>query len=710
MRIMNNKRSMARSLARAGLLVALLLALSPDKAEAQFDRDWLSVGSLHNWYSAGGAEIEHGFVSRQQYGLHWPGIYRLRDAQAAKLLWIGARNVQGTAGDSYPIRVVHVGPRVRGVGEVFPTRFETIARYYPTEVIVDGEPSEGTQHGTVDSVDESIAPDRMIVNRMNTLLGITMERRIMQFTTDGYDNFHVIEYTFTNTGMTDETNEVRLNQTLEDVVFFQGWRWSVAAESRYVIGNPTGWGMQTMIDRRGDGLQEDPEGENFRAQFAWHGHYPGFTEYSSVGGPILPQALPAPQIAVEDTLGRLGASHFVGSMTLHADRAPNDPSDDWGQPFTRNYFDSDHRLMSQNSAFDPTRMADEYNQFMTAGIQSPRHAYMVEPTGDPGFINPTGNPAQGTNGGYSAGTGYGPYTLAPGESVTFIKVEAAAGLSRAANESLGRQYLQAGGGRDNAQLTFNVGGVEHSMTKNEWVMTSRDSLMQTFRRAQAAYEAGWELPQPPPPPVSFEALSRGDGIVMSWQAQPGAMDPDSWDLYRARSRFDSTYTLVATLPGSARDYIDDTPTRGIDYYYYLVAVDESPSDPHGLLQPGTALRSSRYHTQMYQPARLLRAAGTDMADIRVVPNPFNIRSDSELRWPDQDDRLGFLNVPGQATIQIFSELGELIDTIHHADGSGDAYWNHTTSAGQVVASGVYIAVVTNEETGERAMRKFVIIR
>jgi hypothetical protein len=131
-------------------------------------------------------------------------------------------------------------------------------------------------------------------------------------------------------------------------------------------------------------------------------------------------------------------------MTLHADTSPNDPADDWGQPFTRNYFDSDAGLLSQNSAFDSDRMRREYTEIMTTGIQEPRHAYMIEPTGDPGFINPTGNPAQGTNGGYSAGIGYGPYTLAPGESVSFVMIEAAAGLSREANEVIGRQYFQAG--------------------------------------------------------------------------------------------------------------------------------------------------------------------------------------------------------------------------------------------------------------------------
>lgn len=696
-------------LSRIGLIAGLLLALNVDESQAQFDRNWLSTGSLHNWYSAGGAEIEHGLIARQQFGLHWPGIYRLRDAQAAKTLWIGARNVQGPDNDSYAYRVMHVGPRVRGVGEMFPTQFETQARYFATEVFVDGVVSEGAQHGSVATVDPGIPADRMIVNTVNTLLGVTMERRIMAFETEGYDNFHAMEYTFTNTGMTDQTDQVRLNQTLEDFVVHLGWRWSVAAEARYVIGNSSGWGMQTMIDRRGDGLMDDPADENFRAQFAWHGNYPGFTTYSPVGGPILPQALPAAQIAAEDTLGRLGASHFVGSMTLHADTSPQDATDDWGQPFTRNYYDSDQGLLSQNSAFDPDRMRREYTEIMTTGIQAPRHAYMIEPSGDPGFISPTGNPAQGTNGGYSAGISYGPYTLEPGESIRFVMLEAAAGLSREANLDLGRQYLLAGSNRDAADLTFEVGGVEHAMTKNEWVLSSRDSLMQTFRRAQAAFEAGWEVPAPPAAPATFEVFSRGDGIVLEWTSQPGALDPDSWEVYRARGRVDSTYTLVTTLPGGAREFTDDTPTRGIDYYYYLAAVDESPNDPHGLLPAGQPLRSSRYHTQTYQPARLLRAAGLSMEDIRVVPNPFNINAATSLRWGDED-RLGFLNVPGRATVEIYTELGELVDTIRHEDGSGDVYWNHTTSAGQVVASGVYIAVITNEDSGDRVMRKFVIIR
>ncbi|NIW43694.1 MAG: hypothetical protein GWN14_02525, partial [candidate division Zixibacteria bacterium] len=72
-----------------------------------------------------------------------------------------------------------------------------------------------------------------------------------------------------------------------------------------------------------------------------------------------------------------------------------------------------------------------------------------------------------------------------------------------------------------------------------------------------------------------------------------------------------------------------------------------------------------------------------IADSRVVPNPYNLGSDKNVRWPGQQDRLGFLDIPGQCTIEIYTELGELVQEIDHTDGSGDAYWNLTTKANQV---------------------------
>ena len=323
-----------------GTLITFSVIGSP--AHAQFIKKWLSAGSMHNWYSEVGSECEVcGFVGDQQDGLRWPGLYRLTDMQAAKALWIGATNVTDDIGTNYPHRVVHVGPRVSGGGEFFPTRFDLISRLPPTAVLVDGAITEPEAAMVTDFSDSSIESDVMIVNEVNTLLGISMERRILQFTQEFHDNYHILEYTFTNTGNTDDDPDIELpNQTLEGVYFFYQWRLSVAKETRFVIGNGTGWGLNAMLDTRGDGVKVDPPDENFRAQFVWHGKFPPFSAYDNIGGPILPQALPALNIAPTDTTGRLGASQFVGVVTLHADTSPSDRTDDPSQPSTTSWVGS----------------------------------------------------------------------------------------------------------------------------------------------------------------------------------------------------------------------------------------------------------------------------------------------------------------------------------------------------------------------------------
>ncbi|MDE2731147.1 MAG: hypothetical protein OXI38_07130 [Bacteroidota bacterium] len=680
-------------------------------AGAQFVNKWLSVGAMHNWYSEVGNECEScGFVRTQQDGLRWPGIYRFTDMQAAKALWIGATNVTDDLGTQYAHRVVHAGPRVSGSGEFFPVRFELISRLAPTSVYVDGALTEPEAAMVTDLSDASIPGDAMLINVVNTLLGITMERRIIQFAQEYHDNYHVLEYTFTNTGNTDADTDIELpNQTLEGVYFFFQWRLSVAKETRYVIGNGTGWGLNAMLDTRGDGVKADPPEEDFRAQFVWHGKFPAFSAYDNLGGPILPQALPALNVASTDTLGRLGASQFVGVVTLHADVSPTDPSDDPTQPTTTTWIGSDDPYTSQNDAFNPSKMEVEYG-VMSGGHKSPRHADVVEPTGLPGFLAPVGDPSLGTPGGFSNANGYGPYTLAPGESIRIVLAEGAAGLSREANEAIGRAYKEADA-NDDAPISYTVHGRTHTLTKNEWVFTSRDSLFQMFRRALANYASGYSIPRAPVPPAAFEVTGGGDRIGLSWQPHATEPLPESWEIYRARGRYDSTYTLVHTAAGGDTSYDDTTPIRGIDYYYYMVAVQSgSRNYGTGLTPPGRPLRSSRYATQTYSPTRLKRPAGSVLADIRIVPNPYNIAASAQVRFPDQTDKLAFFNIPGRCTIAIYTDLGELVDTIEHTDGSGDEFWDHTTSSRQVVASGLYIAVITDLDTNERIIKKFVIIR
>ncbi|MDX1740733.1 MAG: hypothetical protein R3178_05540, partial [Rhodothermales bacterium] len=487
-------------------------------------------------------------------------------------------------------------------------------------------------------------------------------------------------------------------------------------------------------------LLPDPPGEDFRAQFTWHGHVPPFTLYDNIGGPILKSALPATWIAAADTLGRLGSSAFVGHVVLHADTSPSDPTDNANQPSTTTWFDSDEGFTSQNSAFNPARMQTEYN-LMASGHKSPRHAYAVEPGGEPSWLDPSADPSLGGPGGASHAAGFGPYTIGPGESVRIVIAEAANGLSREENVRVGGLYQR---------------GEINDLQKNEIVFQSRDSLFMMFRRALANYESGWDIPRPPYPPSTLNVTSGGDRISLEWDVFAEGPAVDKFEVWRARGRWDSTYTLIHTASAADRSFDDTTPIRGINYYYYVQAVGlASDNDGTGNTPGGVPLKSSRYYTQTYDPARLRRQAGTSFDDrpcpddldpacivaveanpdigieagdyilpgLRIVPNPFHIGADQNIRWPDRTDKLGFLNVPGFCKIEIFTELGELVDTIDHLDGSGDAFWDHTTASRQTVASGVYIAVITVTQdiedpstgelqfrSGEKVIKKFIIIR
>jgi hypothetical protein len=181
-------------------------------------------------------------------------------------------------------------------------------------------------------------------------------------------------------------------------------------------------------------------------------------------------------------------------------------------------------------------------------------------------------------------------------------------------------------------------------------------------------------------------------------------------------------SLIAELPGSATSYDDLTPVRGVAYYYYLLAVGEpSANTGGGLTPPGVALTSSRYYAQTYDAAFLRRPAGPALTgsgenQFRIVPNPYVASStlipgnEASLRFPNEPDKIAFFNIPGRCIIRIYTELGELVKEIVHTDGSGDASWNSVTSNNQVVVSGVYIAVVEDKDTGNKAIEKFVVIR
>jgi len=455
--------------------------------------------------------------------------------------------------------------------------------------------------------------------------------------------------------------------------------------------------MNTMNDARGDGVEVDPVGQQFRLQYSWHGRFAAFTQYDNLFGPIF-----IGYYDRTDTSGRIGAPHFPGILTLFASKSSTDHTDDILQPKTTMYLGSDFPLNSRNDPFNPVRMTQEY-ALMSYGKMSPRHADYVQPDGN--FSQPTGDPAAGLinssgstdSGGQSFANGYGPYTIPFGDSIRVVFAEVVAGISRERAVEVGRQFKRG-------QIT--------ARQKNDEVFKGRDSLFQTARRATENFRSNWGIPQAPLPPKIFNVTSGGDRISLTWETFiPNDPAVRNFQIWRAQGKVDSTYYLIYNAGATERRFDDTTLLRGVSYYYYIVSVGDAAANTGVGATPTGPLASSRYYTQTYDPAFLKRQAGKQMSEIRIVPNPYSLGMDrNNLLFPNEQDKIAFFNIPGECRIKIFTELGELIQTIEHKDGSGDAYWNLKTSSNQVVVSGIYIAVFENLATGEIVREKFVIIR
>jgi hypothetical protein len=524
-----------------------------------------------------------------------------------------------------------------------------------------------------------------------------MTRKVYAFSHQWHDNYFIYEYEFKNTGDINGDGVPELNKTLEDVYFYFQFRYSVAREGcRYPeTGNGTQWGMNALWETMGD---EANSSDPYRAIWTSHGKFSGATGHDNTGAPSTTKfnSTPAYRVPYADGDGHLGAAQYVGWLTIHADRSATDNSDDKSQPKTVFRKNSDDPLNMQTilDQFNSGTMLSKY-EWMKEGWQRPKHIDLV---GD-GNVD-----AQGPGGGWSQAVGYGPYRLEIGQSIKIVVAEGVAGLSREMCYSVGADWLRGYRGGENCtfpgQPTLN-----NDQAKNAWVRTGRDSLLQTFARATENWNSDLKLPQAPIPPSFFEVTSGGDKIALSWSGSSES-DPTlkSYRIYRADSAFDNyNYRLIAEVPKGTLSYDDRTPIRGFSYYYYLQAVGESG---------GVELTSNRYFTQTREPAYLMREAvddGDKMKDIRVVPNPYNIKASRNKQYPNENDKIMFLDLPGECTIRIYTERGDLIKTIHHTNGAGDEAWQSNTDFRQIVVSGVYIAHFETPD-GRSTFRKFVVIR
>ena len=99
-------------------------------------------------------------------------------------------------------------------------------------------------------------------------------------------------------------------------------------------------------------------------------------------------------------------------------------------------------------------------------------------------------------------------------------------------------------------------------------------------------------------------------------------------------------------------------------------------------------------------------AAADLAEIRVVPNPFVAAN--EITRGNGLQRILFTNLPPEATIRIYTISGNLVRVLEHADGSGTEEWDVRTRFDLLVASGNYYFHVTTPD-GRTHLGRFAVV-
>ena len=687
------------------------------------ENKWIAIGMLHNWYSSGGFEPEvwrRHLVADQQDGLIWPALFEYNDIQAAKAMWIGAKDYNDPVmGNTFNYKVVHIGPRVMDESnEIFAQEFVLYGKENHPLVVVDGNLASHTvTMDDVGEVDPTLKADRKLHNVVNTAIGITITRDIYAFSQQYNDNYHIFDMVFKNTGIYTKAGAVN-RQTLKDVVIMLQFRYAptryAAAYGYYYAPQSVAWGHSTVNDILHPFYNNPTKNpHNLRGFYSWLGKHSKYG-VDNIGGPNIGSS----KIAAD---GFLGAAQFPGVVVLHADKSASDETDDSDQPKSAPFFssDADFTQFSYADQFNASHMETEY-KVMTKGLPAQTHAELVGNQ----YADLWQPSATETNpGGYTQAITFGPYTLAPDEDVRIVLAEAVNGLSRSECKRIGNQwykqitpYIKPGGATETDRDVF----------KNAWVFTGKDSIVQSFLRARDNWNNGMVIDAPPPPPSEFTVNSGGDRISLSWSNSAESYAHfGGYRVYRAIHKPDTTFDMIyecgqGTRTTVVNTYDDRAALRGFDYYYYVTTFDDGTVNT---VQPGKRMESSLFWTRTNSPAYLRRPAGTALSQIRIVPNPYNIRAVNYQFGESAPDRIMFFNIPPKCRIKIFTEAGELINTIEHTNNSGDESWNLITSSRQVIVSGLYIAYFEVSEDaadpntgeplfkkGESTYLKFIVIR
>jgi len=159
-----------------------------------------------------------------------------------------------------------------------------------------------------------------------------------------------------------------------------------------------------------------------------------------------------------------------------------------------------------------------------------------------------------------------------------------------------------------------------------------------------------------------------------------------------------------------REFVDSELLDGFPYWYSVVSFS-APDLEEGLPE----FQSGFYENGRLGPFYPGPAAPSSAAAgrVNVAPNPY--RAGSYFDNPGAGAELGrqiwFTNLPPRCTVKVFTVAGDLVRTLEHDDpADGKLAWDVLSEYGRAIASGLYVYVVENLDSGEVQRGKLVIIK
>ncbi len=650
---MRAKRTIYGCCLAASLITFLF---SPIFAHAQ-DTKWHKIGRLWEQME------ESGTGARGQ----WPAGRGYQDNLVDIGHWIAVRNLVDADGNTHPYYVAEGGTYFSDDSEFnIPLYIRKYSRNGLPEVTVDGE-SVGEEFFEADDnfVDPDLLAPEMIESKWRTGAGVTVTRRSYAWAQKDAQDYILLDYTLVNTGEMKQSDGVGQEQTLEDVyfVFAAEPRPGRAGEQAYPFSN------SSEIDDWAEFYGAD-EGDSLKVLYSFDGK-------STRGGEMFD---PRP------TDGYILAPQFVGFGVVHVDRAPGDSRHWDDQPNSVRW-----RGYGDNKSHASGSTVGEMYEWISSGV-------IQRKSQDP---DPTTYPGKHTK------MSFGPYTMAPGDSVRIVLVESVGGITHQEAAQIGRQWRE---GELDSEAMYEL--VSHR---------GEEELFGAVSHAKWTFDQGYRIPEGPPSPDVTVTSGPGQ-VTVDWSDVSSAGDPVTgahdfagYRVYRSEGSADSTYHVVAEFGGAsgspvAHQYVDEDVRRGVAYYYYVTAFDDGSQN---FASPGESLESSHYLNRTRAlAAHPVREADSNVDNIRVIPNPYNVNS-VDL-YAGERDKVLFVNLPPVGTIRIFTISGDLVRTIEHTSGSGDEPWDLVTSTNQIVRSGVYVYHVEGQDEAGQSIGsktgKLVIVR